>query len=238
MSRGNGVNADVLLVDTSTIWFVAGGIVLGLAIVGFGINYNIRRSREATEQQTRKLTQELNRLRSAGAGPSGDPDAEALRKAALREALRREPQLADTTDPSARERLSALVNEIESELRIEREVAQIRAEEERESRRLEAEREAARRVEEDRQRTEALLRKQEEERLTRRLARDQQLARMSPFRRWAVTHRGVVIAGVLGTLTVVALVAAAINAAVQSSRVAAEQAAASASAAAEQEASA
>lgn len=236
--NGGNVTGNVLLVDSSTLWLLAGGLALVLGIVGFGINYNIRRSRDATEKQTRELTQELERLRSASGAKMGGEDPEKLRKEALREALRREPDLADTSDDVSRQRLSELVEQISRELQIQREVAKVKQEETDRLRRLEAERELARKLEEGKKKAEEAKRQEEEARLANLRDREQRLAQMSPLRRWLATHKGVTIGGCVGILAVLAISGLAINANIQSSRLAAERAEAAASAAAEREADA
>lgn len=219
---------SLLVMDTSSLWLALGGLAFFLGLVAFGVNYNIRRSREATDEQTRRLTREVEQLRRGGVGP----DAEDLRKQAVREALRREPQLADSTVGADRQRLSELVDQIISELRIQREVQQVKAEEAAEARRVQAELEYARKVEESKRRAEEARQQQEQAILAKLKARDEAIARMSPLRRWVVTHKGIVIGAAVSILALLAVGALIANSIAQSSRLAAEQAAASAAAAA------
>jgi hypothetical protein len=226
-------NETLVLADGSTLLVLAAGLALAMGIVGLGINYNIRRSREATEQQTRRLARELEQLRAAADSTATSEDSEArLRKDAVREALRREPELSDPKDSIARQRLSDLVDQITAELQLEREVAQVKAEEAAELRRQEADRELALRNEEAKQRDRERERKDEELRIERLKARDLRLARMSPIRRWLVTHKGLVIGTSLGILAIATLGGLMITSIVQSAQSAARVAAASSAASA------
>ncbi len=222
---------SLLIMDTSSLWLVVGGFALFLGLVAAGINYNIRRSREATDEQTRRLTRELEQLRQGAVVGGASQDPEDLRKEAVREALRREPQFSDSTDSADRQRLSELVDQIVGELQIQREIAQVKAEEAAEARRVQAELEYARKTEESRRQAEEARQRREQATLAKLRARDEELARMSPARRWIVTHKGLVVGVVVSLLALVAVGALMANSIAQSSRLAAEQAAESAAAA-------
>ncbi len=116
----------MILADANVLWLIAGCLAVVVALVGFGIRSSVNRSSSDVRRQNLELQNELKRLKAAQSHPL-DQEA-ALRKRALVEALRREPELGDAPDPESRRQLQALVDAVTEELRLSDEVAQLKAE--------------------------------------------------------------------------------------------------------------
>ena len=193
-------NQQVLLVDSGSLWLIAGFVVLVIGIGIAGVRLRINRANRDNVEQLTALRREVQGLRP----DEGTPTQEELRTEALKEALRREPELADTSDPESAQRLSKLVHEVSEELALRAEVERLRQQEEREAEAL-AQRRAAEKAAEQ-----ARIRFEEEQEAKRqrdaeaRRKREASLAAMGPTRRWLATHKAV-------SLTLVGVMAVAIG---------------------------
>lgn len=192
---------SVVVASADSLWLIAGVFALLLGVLAFGINYNIRKSREAANESNRRLQQEVQRLR---AKESSDPHPLSpvrpdFRREALAEALRRRPDLADAQDQESTRQLQELVTEVERELSLRHEVETLKAEraaaDEAERRRAEmVEREAQRaaeserRAEAARQQAELRARADQERAVQVEKRRQERLAAMSAPRRWVEVH--------------------------------------------------
>jgi hypothetical protein len=199
---GEGNVYAVIVADADSLWLIAAAIALSLGILGFGLNYNLRKNRASAEKDAEVLRKEVRRMRST---QSSEALTEAeLRQRALEEALIRNPRLAEATDSDSVRELQRIVDEITEEMRLRHQVAELKAKQDAErqreetARQMAAQRAAAQREAEERARVADELEKQAKAEYERHLAA------MSPARRWIFTHRSTVLAGVATLVLVVA----------------------------------
>ena len=165
------------------------GVLVGLVAVGL-LLFVRWPQRLATVAPTRAGTAGLP---ATPRQTSSTPMQGGLQREALAEALRREPSLADAKSPEDLAALGALVDVVESELSLKRELESLKQSEAKEASRIEAEQQVrATRAAADAQRRaqDASARVARDEQAARdRAARDEHLASLSPARRWLTTHR-------------------------------------------------
>ena len=189
---------QVLLVDSGSLWLIAGFVVLVISIGIAGVRIRINRANRDNVEQLTALRREVQGLRP----DEGGPTQEELRAEALKEALRREPGLADASDPESAQRLVRLVHDVSEEFALRAEVERLRQQEQREAEAL-AQRRAAEEAAEQ-----ARIRLEEEQEAKRqrdadaRRSREANLAAMGPTRRWLATHKAVSLA-LVGLIAVV-----------------------------------
>lgn len=182
--------ADFIAVSGSQLWLFVAMIVFAISMGVVALKRSVRNAASRNASQVQALEGELSRLRSA----TEDPvlAEESLRKQALAEALRREPDLAASHDPDSSQRLAALVATIREELRLQRDIERLK------------------RDEEERTAMEA----RQAQAIAQRKRYEQQVASWGPLRRMMVQRTGLFILLIVGAAGLLYLALAAVAAAI------------------------
>jgi hypothetical protein len=215
--------------DASSLWLLVTLVILAISVVGLGINANIRRSRDTSMRQAEGLQEEVRRLRAEQAKVKLEQERAAqdeagLRRRALEEALRREPDLRHAKDEAAVARLTALVDQIVQEFSIRQELDEVKATEAERARLAELAREAEIRKAEERKRQQATRDAEKAKRREEARLRQEYLESLPSWRRWIEEHKSLVVvsAALIGVTALGASIAVAVT--VAQTRQAEEQA--------------
>jgi hypothetical protein len=205
----------VVIADASSLWLLVTLVILAIGVVGLGINANIRRSRDSSMRQAGELQEEVRRLRTEQAKVKFEQERAAqdeaeLRRRALEEALRREPDLQLAHDEAAAARLTALVDQIVQELVIRRELEEVKAAEAERVRVAKLALEVATRKEEERKRQQAARDAEAVQRREEARRRQEYLDSLPSWRRWVEEHKSLAVlsAVLVGAIVISSSVAA------------------------------